>query len=87
MVPKPLAWILVAISVLLMGWMNLDLFGAQVIVTEPLYLQFKSVLWEHRALDVLLQVVLHAQLGEEAGNPRVLLGPGAHVQRRIAPGP
>jgi uncharacterized MnhB-related membrane protein len=57
-VPKPLAWILVGVSVLLLGWMNLDLFGAQVLVTEPLYLQFKSVLWEHRALDVMLQVVL-----------------------------
>lgn len=55
-VPRPLAWILVAVSLLLLGWMDLDILGTQVSVFEPLY--FKTVLWENRLLDVLLQVVL-----------------------------
>jgi uncharacterized MnhB-related membrane protein len=55
-VPRPLAWILVAVSLLLLGWMDLDILGTQVTVFEPLY--FKTVLWENRLLDVLLQIVL-----------------------------
>ena len=57
-VPKPLAWLLVAVSLVLLGWMNREVLGLQVTVHEPLYMQFKTVLWEHRSLDVLLQVVL-----------------------------
>jgi uncharacterized MnhB-related membrane protein len=55
-VPKPLAWILVAIFVLAFGWLTLDILWMQVPVLQSLY--FKTVLWENRLLDVLLQIVL-----------------------------
>ena len=55
-VPRPLAWILVAVFVLLFGWMTKDILWMKVPVFEPLY--FKTVLWENRLLDVLLQIVL-----------------------------
>ena len=55
-VPRPLARILVLVSVLLLGWMALDILGTQVSLVSPL--NFKTVLWENRLLDVLLQVVL-----------------------------
>ena len=55
-VPRPLARFLILISVLLLGWMNMDVLGIQVSVFAPLY--FKTVLWENRLLDVLLQMVL-----------------------------
>lgn len=55
-VPRPLARIIVLISVLLLVWMNLDVLGLQVAVIEPLY--FKTVLWQNRLLDVFLQMVL-----------------------------
>lgn len=55
-VPRPLAWILVSAFVLMFGWMTKDILWMQVPVFEPLY--FKTVLWENRLLDVLLQIVL-----------------------------
>jgi NADH:ubiquinone oxidoreductase subunit 6 (subunit J) len=55
-VPKPLAWVLVAVFVLALGWLTLDILWMHVPVLEPLY--FKTVLWENRLLDVLLQIVL-----------------------------
>ncbi len=55
-VPKPLAWVLVAIFVLAFGWMTVDILWMHVPVFKPLY--FKTVLWENRLLDVLLQIVL-----------------------------
>ncbi len=55
-VPKPLAWILVAVSVLLLAWMDVDILGTRVSVFEPFY--FKVVLWQNRLLDVLLQMAL-----------------------------
>jgi len=55
-VPRPLAWILVAVFVLSFGWMTLDILWMQVPVFKPLY--FKTVLWENRLLDLLLQIVL-----------------------------
>lgn len=55
-VPRPLAWFLVAGSVILLAWMNASILGLRVEVFEPLY--FKTVLWENRLLDVLLQMVL-----------------------------
>lgn len=55
-VPRPLALALVVISVLLLGWMDAGILGLQIPVLQPQY--FKTVLWENRLLDVLLQVVL-----------------------------
>jgi uncharacterized MnhB-related membrane protein len=55
-IPRSMARILVFISILMLGWMNLDVLGFQVDVFEPLY--FKTVLWENRLLDVLLQIGL-----------------------------
>jgi len=55
-VPKPLAWILVAGFVFAFGWLSLDMLWMEVPGVEPLY--FKTVLWENRLLDVLLQIVL-----------------------------
>ncbi len=57
-VPRPLAWILVLSSILMLMWMNRDLVSLNVEVTEVLQFDFKTVLWENRMLDVLLQVVL-----------------------------
>ncbi len=55
-VPRPLAWTLVIASVLLLGWMNLDVLGIQVNIQQAV--DFKTVLWENRVLDILLQMVL-----------------------------
>lgn len=57
-VPRPLAWVLMLSSILMLMWMNRDLVGLNVEVAEVLQLDFKTVLWENRMLDVLLQVVL-----------------------------
>jgi uncharacterized MnhB-related membrane protein len=55
-VPKPLAWIMVAIFVFSFGWLTLDILWMQIPVAEPDY--FKTVLWENRLLDILLQIVI-----------------------------
>ncbi len=55
-VPKPLAWVLILASVFLLAWMDRDILGTLVPNFEPLY--FKTVLWENRLLDVLLQMAL-----------------------------
>lgn len=55
-VPRPLAWILVGASVLLLAWMNLNVLGIQVDIRPAL--EFRTILWENRVLDVLLQMVL-----------------------------
>ncbi len=57
-VPKPLAWVLTLISIILIIWMDLDLVGLQVNILEHFSFQFNMVLWENRLLDVLLQIVL-----------------------------
>ncbi len=57
LVPKPLSWTLVCASAVLLIWMNLDLVGLPVDIQETLGSQFRSVLWENRVLDVILQVV------------------------------
>ncbi len=54
--PRPLAGILVAAFVLLFGWLTQDILWMHVPVFDPLY--FKTVLWQNRLLDVLLQLVL-----------------------------
>lgn len=57
-VPKPLAWLLMVTSILLLIWMNLDLVGFQINIPEPHIAQFNQVLWGDRLLDVLLQMVI-----------------------------
>jgi len=56
LLPRPLAWVLVGASVLLLGWMVLSpLAGGSLTGAEP---GFADVLWNNRVLDVTLQVVL-----------------------------
>lgn len=55
-VPKPLAWVLVAVSIILLAWMNVDILGNQISVQQSF--DFRTVLWENRLLDVLLQIAL-----------------------------
>ena len=56
LLPKPLAWGLVILSALLVGWLALPLdFIEQQVPPEP---SFAFVLWQQRGLDVLVQVVL-----------------------------
>lgn len=55
-VPKPLAWTLVLATVMLLAWMDRSILTTQVPTIDPLY--FKTVLWENRLLDVLLQMAL-----------------------------
>lgn len=56
MIPRPLAWVLVLTSIILLGWMNASVLGLQVDIHKTL--QFKSVLWENRVLDLFLQMML-----------------------------
>jgi len=55
-VPKPVAWVLVGLSLLLLGWLNLP----QLDLPLPVQLgdPFSNVLWEQRGLDVIVQIVL-----------------------------
>jgi uncharacterized MnhB-related membrane protein len=75
LVPAPLAWILALGAIALGAWMAVPVLGGTVTVPETA--PFATVLWEHRSLDVLLQVVLIiggvlAVLGLLAeGRPRV----------------
>jgi uncharacterized MnhB-related membrane protein len=55
-VPKALARVLALLAVILIGWMDIDILGQQVPIYTPMY--FKTVLWENRLLDVLLQMAL-----------------------------
>jgi uncharacterized MnhB-related membrane protein len=56
LVPAPLAWAVALGAVGLAAWMGLPALGAP--ATGPQTAPFATVLWEHRRLDVLLQVVL-----------------------------
>lgn len=56
LMPKPLAWALVGLAVLLLGWMALPTFGAQIPI--PVEGTFATVVWSERRLDVLLQIIL-----------------------------
>jgi uncharacterized MnhB-related membrane protein len=55
-VPKPLAWGLVALSLILVGWLILP----RQAIAEPIInaIPFARMLWELRGLDMLLQVIL-----------------------------
>jgi len=54
-VPRPLAGLLVVGSALLIGWMNLDVLGIQIMQESG---GFSNVVWGDRQLDVFLQIVL-----------------------------
>ncbi|GAB4495904.1 MAG: hypothetical protein OHK0052_04620 [Anaerolineales bacterium] len=55
-VPKPLAWFFVGSAALLIGWLTLNTQPA----AQPQALEtgFTQMLWQGRALDVLVQIVL-----------------------------
>jgi uncharacterized MnhB-related membrane protein len=55
LVPQPLAWGLGLLVFLLLSWLILPLMGVQAPVSEP---SLANLLWEGRALDVWVQVVL-----------------------------
>lgn len=55
LVPHPLAWGLVLLVVLLLGWLSLPLAGLSLPISEP---AFAAVLWEQRGVDMLVQIVL-----------------------------
>jgi len=56
LIPKPLAWLLVILAGVLMAWMILGpQLGRAISGAQP---GFADVLWNDRALDVVLQVVL-----------------------------
>lgn len=55
LLPKSLAWGLIILASLLLGWLTLPLTGIVPSMAEP---EFASVLWEQRGLDMLVQIVL-----------------------------
>ena len=57
-VPRSLAWAMMLGSIILLIWMNLDLVGVTINVQAFQDEPFKVMLWENRALDVLLQIIL-----------------------------
>lgn len=57
-VPRPFAWAMMLGSIIMLIWMNLDLVGLTINVQAFQDEPFKTMLWENRALDVLLQIVL-----------------------------
>ncbi len=59
-VPRWLAVLLVLLSVLLLAWFNLPVFGVQLPAPLPNAgpSSFAAVLWQQRGLDVLVQILL-----------------------------
>ncbi len=59
-VPRPLAILLVLLSLVLLAWFNLPAFGIQLPtpLPNPGATSFAAVLWQQRGLDVLVQIVL-----------------------------
>jgi uncharacterized MnhB-related membrane protein len=55
LIPKPLAWSLIILSVALLGWLIWPPRAASPPATDTL---FSDVLWEERALDVWVQILL-----------------------------
>jgi uncharacterized MnhB-related membrane protein len=56
LIPRPLAWLLVAAAAGLLGWMILP--GLPALTAGTTQPDFANVLWGDRQLDMLLQVVL-----------------------------
>ncbi|MGE5137993.1 MAG: Na(+)/H(+) antiporter subunit B [Rudaea sp.] len=59
-VPRPLAGLIVLVSLALLAWFNLPMFGIRVPnpIPAPGTESFAAVLWQQRGLVVLVQVVL-----------------------------
>lgn len=55
LLPKPIAWGLISLASLLLGWLTLPLTGVVPPMAEA---GFAGVLWEQRGLDMLVQIVL-----------------------------
>lgn len=63
LVPRPLAWVIVALGVSLLGWMilpalQLDRFLATLSFPAGSIEDFRQIVWGERSLDTMLQVVL-----------------------------
>jgi uncharacterized MnhB-related membrane protein len=56
LIPRPLAWLLMAAAAALLGWMIIPVLPA--IGVDTTQLDFANVLWRDRQLDTLLQVLL-----------------------------
>ncbi len=54
--PKPVAWGLVIVSAILLGWMTLPWWAGEGSPAEQA--SFATLLWQDRGLDVLVQIVL-----------------------------
>lgn len=55
LVPKSLAWGLVCLPILLLGWLILPLIDKSAPVSDS---TFADMLWQQRGLDILLQIAL-----------------------------
>jgi uncharacterized MnhB-related membrane protein len=59
LVPKPLAWVVVVIAGLLLAWMILPTLQLDRFTNVPVIDgAIRSMLWQNRSVDMLLQVVL-----------------------------
>jgi len=63
LVPRPLAWVIIAIGLVLLGWMilptfQLDPYLAKMSFPSGSIEDFREMVWSERGLDTLLQVVL-----------------------------
>lgn len=62
LLPKPLAWVLVGLSVVLLGWMGLpgaaSLAQINLAPSVSAAVSFTDTLWQVRGLDILIQIVL-----------------------------
>jgi uncharacterized MnhB-related membrane protein len=78
-VPRPVAWVLVVIGVIMLIWMNLSVFGPSIGVTPTT--NFSTALWVDRRVDVLMQIglIFAGVLG--------VLGLMADVEHPAPPGP
>jgi hypothetical protein len=56
LIPRPLSWGLVIVSVLLLGWFTLPRLLP--VIPAPDTTPFSQVAWDQRGLDMLLQVAL-----------------------------
>jgi uncharacterized MnhB-related membrane protein len=58
LLPRPLAWLLVAVAAGLLGWMTIPQFLPASVVIAPAQTGLPIILWQDRWLDQMLQVVL-----------------------------
>jgi len=55
-IPQPIAWGIVLLAILLLGWLTLPYLNINIPGFQPTVLS--KVLWEDRAVDVILQIVI-----------------------------